>query len=63
MRLDRNNCKKTIQLLIGTFYRPPTASLVTLSDIENLIGLATDTGVEDKVVTRDVNLNMLNQHL
>ena len=61
MRLDRNNCKNK-KLLIGTFYRPPTASPVVLSDIENSIGLATDTGVEDIVVTGDLNLNMLNQH-
>ena len=38
-----------------------TASPVVLSDIENSIGLATDTGVEDIVVTGDLNLNMLNQ--
>ena len=31
-------------------------------DIENSIGLATDTGVENIVVTGDLNLNMLNQH-
>ena len=49
-------------LLKGTFYRPPTASPVVLSNIENSIGLATDTGVEDIVVTGDLNLNMLNQH-
>ena len=39
-----------------------TASPVVLSDIENTIGLAIDTGVEDIVVTGDLNLNMLNQH-
>ena len=33
-----------------------------LSDIENSIGLAIDTGVKDIVVTGDLNLNMLNQH-
>ena len=53
---------KNKKLLIGTFYRPPTASPVVLSDIENSIGFATDTGVEDIVVTEDLNLNMLNQH-
>ena len=53
---------KNKKLLIGTFYRPPTASPVVLSDKENSIGLATDTGVEDLVVTGDLNLNMLNQH-
>ena len=53
---------KNKKLLIGTFYRPPTASPVVLSDIEKSIGLAIDTGVEDIVVTGDLNLNMLNQH-
>ena len=61
MCLDRNNCKNK-KLLLGTFYRPPTASPAVLSDIENSSGLATDTGVEDTVVTGDLNLNMLNQH-
>ena len=61
MCLDRNNCKNK-KLLIGTNHRPPTASPIVLSDIENSIGLATDTGVEDIVVTGDLNLNMLNQH-
>ena len=45
---------KNKKLLIGTFYRPPTASPVVLSDIENSIGLAIDTGVEDIVVTGDL---------
>ena len=53
---------KNKKLLIGTFYRPPNASPVVLSDIENSIGLATDTGVENIVVTGDLNLNMQNQH-
>ena len=53
---------KNKKLPIGTFYRQPTASPVVLSDIENSIGLATDTGVEAIVVTGDLNLNMLNQH-
>ena len=53
---------KNKKLLIGTFYRPPTASPVVLSDIENSISLAINTGVEDIVVTGDLNLNMLNQH-
>ena len=52
---------KNKKLLTGTFYRPPTASPVVLSDIENSFGFATDTGIEDIVVTGDLNLNMLNQ--
>ena len=38
-----------------------TASPVALSDIENSIGLAIDTVIEDIVVTGELNLNMLNQ--
>ena len=38
-----------------------TASPVVLSDIENSIGLAIDTVIEDIVVTGELNLNMLNQ--
>ena len=53
---------KNKKLVIGTFYRPSTASLVVISEIEKSIGLATDNGVEDIVVTGDLNLNMLNQH-
>ena len=53
---------KNKKLLKWTFYRPPNASPVVLSDIKNSIGFATNTGVEDIVVTGDLNLNMLNQH-
>ena len=49
-------------VLIGTFYRPPNASPIVLSDIENSIGLASDTGIAEIVVMGDFNLNMLNQH-
>ena len=51
---------KNKKLLIRTLCRPPTASPVVLSDIENSNGLATDTGVQDIVVTGDLNQNMLN---
>ena len=61
MCLDRNN-RKNKKLLIGTLYKPPTAFPVVLSDIENSIGLTIDTGVEDIVMTGDLNLDMLNQH-
>ena len=53
---------KTKKVLIGTFYRPPNSTPVVFSDIENSIGLATDTGIEEIVVTGDLNLNMLNPH-
>ena len=54
---------KTKQLLIGSFYSPPTDSLVVLSGIENSIRLDTNASVVDIVVTGDLNLNMLNQYL
>ena len=53
---------KTKQVLMGTFYRPLNSTPVVFSDIENSIGLATDTGIEEIVVTGDLNLNMLNPH-
>ncbi|MES9883416.1 MAG: reverse transcriptase family protein [Sedimenticola sp.] len=49
------------RLLLGTFYRPPNSPAVTLSSIENSIGLAVDTGVSDIVITGDLNLDMLKQ--
>ena len=54
---------KTKQLLIGSFYSPPTYSLVVLSGIENSNRLDTDISVVDIVVTGDSNLNMLNHYL
>ena len=33
---------KNKKLLIGTFYRPPTASPIVISDIENSVGLIND---------------------
>ena len=53
---------KTKKVLIGTFYRPPNSTPVVFSDIENSIGLATDNGIEEIVVTGDLNLNMLNPY-
>ena len=53
------NIKKR-KILIDTFYRPPNASPIILSDIENSIGLAVDTRITDVIVTGDLNLNMLN---
>ena len=35
---------RNIKLLVGTFYRPPYSSPIVLSNIENSIGLAVDTG-------------------
>ncbi|MCG7883757.1 MAG: reverse transcriptase family protein [Candidatus Thiodiazotropha endolucinida] len=50
------------KLLLGTFYRPPNASPLILSNIEQSIGLAVDTGIENICITGDLNLNMLNRH-
>ena len=46
--------------LIGTFYRPPNSTPQVLTDIENSIGLAFDTGTSDIVILGDFNLNILN---
>ena len=47
------------RVLVGTFYRPPNSLPLMLSDIENSIGLAVDTGISDIVILGDFNLNML----
>ena len=47
------------RVLVGTFYRPPNSLPLILSDIENSIGLAVDTGISDIVILGDFNLNML----
>ena len=47
------------RVLVGTFYRPPNSLPLVLSDIENSIGLAVDTGISDIVILGDFNLNML----
>ena len=50
------------KLLLGTYYRPPNASPLVLSNIETSIGLAVDTGIDNICITGDLNLNMLNQY-
>ena len=47
------------RVLVGTFYRPPNSLPLILSDIENSIGLAVDTGISDIVILGDFNLDML----
>ena len=47
-------------ILVGTFYRPPNCTPLILADIENSIGLAIDTGIQDVVILGDFNLNFLN---
>ena len=48
------------KILVGTFYRPPNSTPQVLTDIENSIGLAVDTGIPDIVILGDFNLNILN---
>ena len=46
------------RVLVGLFYRPPNNSdSAYLSNIEDSIGLAIDTGISDIIVTGDFNLN------
>ena len=47
------------KLLIGTFYRPPTSKPPTLKSIENSIGLACDTDINDILIVGDFNLDIL----
>ena len=50
---------KNRHFLFGTFYRPPNSPAVTLTRIEESIGLAVDTNVDDIIVTGDFNYDML----
>ena len=45
---------------MGTFYLPPNSIPLVLTDIENSIGIAVDTGLSDFVIIGDFNLNILN---
>lgn len=47
---------------MGTFYKPPNASPIVLSDIEHSRGLAVYTGIENLIITVDLNLNILNPY-
>ena len=46
-------------ILIGTFYRSPGSPVSYLSQIQDSIGLAVDTGIKDIVVTGYLNQNYL----
>ena len=46
------------KILFGTFYRPPNATAVTLSNIETSIGLAIDDNISDVIITGDFNLDL-----
>ena len=56
LELNINNKK----ILVGTFYRPPNSTPLILADIDNLIGLAIDTGIQDVLILGDFNLHFLN---
>ena len=45
--------KRNKKLLLETFYRPPNASTLVLFDIDNSIGVAVETGIENICITGD----------
>ena len=47
------------KFLLGTFYRPPNSPAQTLSSIEDSIGLAFDSNINDVFTTGDINLDTL----
>ena len=51
--------KKKKKQLIGTFYRPPNSANAILSSIEDSIGLAFDSNIQNILMTGDFNLDIL----
>ena len=47
-------------ILVGLFYRPPNSDSTYLSNIEDCIGLAIDTGINDMIITGNFDLNATN---
>jgi hypothetical protein len=47
--------------LFGVFDRPPSSDKIYYSLIEDLLGLAIDTGISDVILTGDFNLNIDSQ--
>lgn len=45
--------------LIGTFYRPPNSSNAVMSSIEDSVGQAFDTNIQNILITGDFNLDIL----
>ena len=45
--------------LLGTFYRPPNSPNVVMTSIEDSIGLAFDTNIQNILITGDFNLDLL----
>jgi len=46
-------------VLFGLFYRPPSADRSYMHSIENSIGLARDTQINDIIITGDFNINTI----
>ena len=46
------------KVLIGTFYRPPNSPNDTMAHIENSVGLADDTNIQDILILGDFNLDI-----
>ena len=51
--------RTTKRVLIGVFYRPPNSGNNYFSLIEDSLGLAKESGIDDIIVTGDFNLNTL----
>ena len=45
--------------LLGTFYRPPNSPNAVMTSIEDSIGLAFDTNIQNSLITGDFNLDLL----
>ena len=48
---------------IALFYRPPNSDQLYYNSSEDSIQLAIDAGIDDVILTSDLNLNMLNPQL
>ena len=59
MYLGRSLHSKQKKQLIGTFYRPPNSANAILSSIEDSIGLAFDSNIQNILMTGDFNLDIL----
>ena len=53
-----NNTKHA---LFGVYYRPPNSDSTYYTSIEDSLHLATDTGINDIIITGDFNFNLLHQ--
>ena len=53
-----NNTKHA---LFGVYYRPPNSDSTHCTSVEDSLHLATDTGINDIIITGDFNFNLLHQ--